>query len=88
MKIELFVTPDCPYCPTAAAVAEEVLKTYPYVEFEILNAKQHKELVGVYHLTSVPAFVVDGVLWRVGIPDAQDMVHLIEKGFDYTPMDE
>ncbi len=87
MKIELFVTADCPYCPTAAAVAEEVLKTYPYVDFEILNASHHKELVDVYHLKSVPAFVVDGILWRVGVPDAHDMVHLIENGFEFTPVE-
>jgi len=60
MKIELFYTDTCPDCPPARAVVKKVLRNYPQVVLEEINAKEQKERAKLYGLTHVPTIIMDG----------------------------
>ncbi|UCG70176.1 MAG: thioredoxin family protein [Thermoplasmata archaeon] len=69
MKIELFYNPTCPICPRAKKLVKKVLKKYPQVEYDELNAYENQDRVMALGFETVPAIVIDGKLWHVGMPD-------------------
>ncbi|UCE74520.1 MAG: thioredoxin family protein [Methanomassiliicoccales archaeon] len=69
MKIELFYNPGCPICPKAKKLVKKLLRKYPQVEYVELNAFEHQDRVIQLGFQAVPAIVIDGALWHVGIPD-------------------
>ncbi len=79
MKIELFYTPMCPVCPGAKKLVKKVLKRYPQVEYEEVNAFENQDRVMELGFQSVPAIVIDGKLWQTGMPDKKAMKKEIER---------
>ena len=69
MKIELFYNPTCPVCPQAKKLVKKISRKYPQVEYVEINAFEHQDQVMKLGFQSVPAIVIDGKLWHVGMPD-------------------
>jgi len=82
VKIEVFYSPTCPYCPAAIRVVrkiEEELKNQ--VEIEEINTftvkGQLKALKnGVY---AVPTIILNGKEKIVGVPSEQELLNIIKK---------
>ncbi|UCF09119.1 MAG: thioredoxin family protein [Thermoplasmata archaeon] len=70
MKIELFYNPTCHVCPIAKKMVAKVVKKYPQVTYEELNAFEHQERVLSLGFQMVPAIVIDDEVWHAGgLPD-------------------
>ncbi len=83
MKIELFYNPTCHVCPVAKKLVKKVLRKYPQVEYEELNAFEHQGKVLALRFQAVPAIVIDGDLWHAGgMPDKKAFKKEIENRLD------
>ncbi len=69
MKIELFYNPTCNVCPLAKKLVKKVLKKYPNVEYEEINAFENQDRVLELGFKIVPTIVIDGKVWHSGMPD-------------------
>jgi small redox-active disulfide protein 1 len=73
MKIELFYNPTCPKCSLAKKLVKKVLKKYPQVEYEEVNAFEHQDRVLELGFKTVPAIVINGNLWYTGVPNKKEL---------------
>lgn len=79
VKIEVFKSPSCPYCPMAVELVEEVKKEMPDdIEVEIIDIMQDREKAVEYNLMAVPAIAMDGVVKFVGAPTKEELVSVIK----------
>ncbi len=80
VKIEVFKSPSCPYCPMAVELVEEVKKEMPDdLEVEIIDIMQDREKAIEYNLMAVPAIALNGVVKFVGAPTKEDLVSVIKE---------
>jgi small redox-active disulfide protein 1 len=80
VKIEVFYTPTCPYCPMAKKVVKEVAPQFgSKVEVEEVNAWENQERTAQYGIMSVPAIVINGKVKFVGVPQKDDLIKAIKE---------
>jgi len=80
VKIEVFKSPSCPYCPMAVELVEEVKKEMPDdLEVEIIDIMQDREKPLNNNLMAVPAIALNGVVKFVGAPTKEDLVSVIKE---------
>jgi small redox-active disulfide protein 1 len=79
MKIELFYNPTCPRCSLAKKLTKKVLKKYPQVEYEEVNAFERQDRVLELGFRTVPAIVIDGKLWFTGVPTKKELKSEIKR---------
>jgi glutaredoxin-like protein len=82
VHIEVIVTPQCPYCPYAALLANMFAyeaKRNGNTKFvsEIVEAYENPDIADKYNVMSVPAIAINGVLAFVGVPYEEDFVERI-----------
>ncbi|HTX61896.1 MAG TPA: MJ0307 family thioredoxin [Methanobacterium sp.] len=79
VKIEVFTSPSCPYCPMAVELVDEVKKEMPDdIEVEKIDIMQDREKAIEYNLMAVPAIAIDGVVKFVGAPTKEELVSVIK----------
>lgn len=79
VKIEVFFTPTCPYCPVAKSVVREVASEFKdKVSVEEVNAWDNQELAAKYGIISVPAIVINGKRMFIGIPKKDELAKMIK----------
>lgn len=79
VKIEVFTSPSCPYCPMAVELVEEVKKEMPDdIEVEKIDIMQEREKAVEYNLMAVPAIAIEGVVKFVGAPTKEELVSVIK----------
>jgi len=59
LKVEVFVAPGCPYCPTSALVAAKLAIAGPNVKGYVYNAQEFPELSAKYNVSGVPKTVIN-----------------------------
>ena len=80
VKVEVFTSPSCPYCPMAIEVVNEVVKDMPgTLEVEKINIMVDREKAIEYNLMAVPAIALNGVVHFVGAPAKEELVKAIEE---------
>ncbi|WP_304123297.1 MJ0307 family thioredoxin [Methanosphaera cuniculi] len=80
VKLEVFTSQTCPYCPMAVEVAEEAKKELgDKVDFEHYDVAEHMDLVQKYQIMSVPTIIIDGEVAFVGAPSAQELISKLEQ---------
>ncbi|URA11097.1 thioredoxin [Thermospira aquatica] len=68
VKIQVFVTPSCPYCPQAALLAAQVMLANPQrITVEVVEAQENPELSMQYRVSSVPQQVINGAMDSITI---------------------
>jgi small redox-active disulfide protein 1 len=72
MKIEVFTSPSCPYCPMAVGVARKIAKEKK-AKLEEIDIMVDKTKAVEYGLMAVPAIAVDGVIKFVGAPTEEEL---------------
>lgn len=79
VRIELFYTPHCPYCPSAKRVLGEVASQFGVeVEVEEVNAQMERERAKSYGIKAVPTIVVNGQFKFVGVPKREALLQAIK----------
>ncbi|MHA1551341.1 MAG: protein disulfide oxidoreductase [Candidatus Heimdallarchaeaceae archaeon] len=59
MKIQVFVTPTCPYCPAAVRMAHKLAMANPNITGEMIEATEFPELAQKFYVMGVPKTVID-----------------------------
>lgn len=78
VKIEVFTSPSCPYCPMAIEVVDAVKKEmHDDIEVEKIDIMQDREKAIEYGLMAVPAVAINGVVKFVGAPEKEDLKNAI-----------
>lgn len=78
VKIEVFTSPSCPYCPMAIEVVDAVKKEMQDdIEVEKIDIMQDREKAIEYGLMAVPAVAINGVVKFVGAPEKEDLKNAI-----------
>lgn len=82
VKVEVIITPSCPYCPYAALMAnmvafESYLQGKKLVIADTVEAYENPDIADKYHVMSVPAIAINEVVAFVGLPYEQDFVDKI-----------
>lgn len=80
VKLEVFTSHSCPYCPVAVEVAEQVVKDFgDDVEYEHLNVDENMDKVREYQIMSVPTVVIDGKTAFIGAPEPEELTKKLKK---------
>ena len=70
VRIQVFVTPSCPYCPSAVRMAHKFALENEYITGEMVEAQEFPELAQKYHVYAVPKIVVnDEVEFEGALPE-------------------
>jgi len=59
LKLQVFVTPTCPYCPRAVAMAQKLAMKSSYIQGEMVEANEFPELSMRYNVSSVPHIIIN-----------------------------
>ena len=62
VRIRVFVTPSCPYCPTAALIAYGFAVVNPNIRSETIEALEFNELANKYRVRAVPKIVANDIV--------------------------
>jgi small redox-active disulfide protein 1 len=80
VKLEVFTSQSCPYCPMAVSVAEEMVKEFgDQLDYQHLDVNENMEKVREYQIMSVPTVVLNGRPLPPGAPDAEQLSKQIKK---------
>lgn len=80
VKIEVFTSPSCPYCPMAVELVDEVKREMPDdVIVEKIDIMQDREKAIEYNLMAVPAIALDGIIKFLGAPSKEELVSAIKE---------
>lgn len=66
VHIQVFVTPNCPYCPRAARIAHQFAMTNPHILAEVVEANEFQALSERYRIQTVPKTVINDRIEFVG----------------------
>lgn len=59
MKIQVFVTPTCPYCPAAVRMAHKLAMANPHIYGEMVEATEFPQLSQKFYVMGVPKTVIN-----------------------------
>jgi small redox-active disulfide protein 1 len=80
VKIEVFTSPSCPYCPMAVQLVDDVKKDMTDdVEIEKIDIMVDQEKAREYGLMAVPAIALNGVVRFVGAPGKEELVEAVKE---------
>lgn len=79
VKIEVFTSPTCPYCPMAIEVVNEAKKELgDAIEVEKIDIMVDREKAIEYGLMAVPAIAINGILTFVGAPSKEELMEALK----------
>lgn len=85
VKLQVFVTTSCPYCPQSASLAFKLAMANPkFISAEIVEAQENLELASQYDVKSVPMQIINGEKesMTVGVqPPAQFILQVLKYGY-------
>ncbi len=76
VRVKVFVTPTCPYCPGMARTAFQMTLANPRVKAEVIEVNEFPELARRYDVKAVPLTVIED---RIAIPGAVPEKALVEQ---------
>jgi len=72
VHVQVFVTPNCPYCPPAARIAHQMAMENSLVLAEVIEANEFPELSERYAVRTVPKTIINDRVAFVGsLPEAK-----------------
>ena len=78
--IEVFVTPNCPYCPQAVLLANKISVQIPgKVKSRCINAEEAREKALEFKITSVPTIIINGDYENqiIGLKSEEEIVNKV-----------
>ena len=79
VHLQVFVTPTCPHCPSAARTAHKLAMASPRVTADVIVANDFPELAERYDVTAVPKVVIDDERGFVGaLPEDEFVAAVFE----------
>jgi thiol-disulfide isomerase/thioredoxin len=79
VHLQVFVTPNCPYCPPAARIAHQLAMENPLILAEVIEANEFHDLSERYAVQTVPKTVINDQVEFVGaLPEAKVLEAVME----------
>ena len=79
VHLQVFVTPTCPHCPSAARTAHRLAMASPRVTADVIVANDFPEMAERYDVTAVPKVVIDDERGFVGaLPEDEFVAAVFE----------
>ncbi len=79
VKIQVFVTPSCPYCPRAVRIAHQFAMANDRFTGDMVESLEFEELAEEYGVMSVPHIVINGEYTFIGaVPETQFLNYVLE----------
>jgi len=66
VNIKVFVTPTCPYCPSAVVLAHKFALSSPNISAEMVEASEFPEVAAKYEVAGVPKLLINEKIVLVG----------------------
>ncbi|TFG08323.1 glutaredoxin [Candidatus Thorarchaeota archaeon] len=79
IHIQVFTTPQCPYCPKMVRMANQAAILNPLIESDMIESLEFKELAQQYEVFGVPKTVLNETIFIEGMPEPE---MFIDKLFD------
>ena len=86
--MQVFVTPTCPHCPSAAVLASRMARYSSRVRSEVIEANEFPELSSKFRVQGVPRTVVNGIFFAEGSLPESMMTDALNKGLVDDPSEE
>ncbi|MGB9589980.1 MAG: protein disulfide oxidoreductase [candidate division WOR-3 bacterium] len=79
VRIKVFVTPSCPYCPRAVVIAHRFAYENENIVGEMIEAQEFPEIAQLYNVYAVPKVVInEKVEFEGALPEKQFLEYLME----------
>ncbi len=79
VKILVFVTPTCPYCPRAVSMAHQFAMENKLIDASMIEAIEYRELSEKYNVMAVPKIVInDKVEFEGAVPEGVFLNHFLK----------
>jgi len=79
LHLQVFVTPSCPYCPRAVALAHRLAYASPYISADAVEVTEFPELGERYHVMGVPRTMIDDLVSVEGAaPEGMLLAKLVD----------
>ena len=79
VHLQVFVTPTCPYCPSAVVLAHRMALESPYITADMVEAMEFPELSERYNVSGVPHTIInDGAGELIGANPEEALIAEIE----------
>ncbi len=88
LHMQVFVTPTCPHCPSAAVLASRMSRYSSRVRSEVIEANEFPELSGKFKVQGVPRTIVNGIFYAEGSLSETMMTDALRKGLEDAPSEE
>lgn len=80
VKLEVFTSQTCPYCPMAETAAEEAVKELgDVIDYEVLDVNKNMHKVQEYAIMSVPTVIIDGEVAFIGAPSKEELIEKLKE---------
>jgi glutaredoxin-like protein len=78
VKLQVFVTPTCPYCPQAVILAHQMAMESQFVTGEMVEAMEFAELSSQFNVSGVPHTIINSGSGEVvgAVPESRLMVEI------------
>ncbi len=77
LKIQVFVTPSCPYCPSAVLLANQAAMENSNISAFGVEVSEYPEMASLYKIASVPKTVINDALEFVGAVSEDQFVEYL-----------
>lgn len=78
IHLQVFVTPTCPYCPTAVVLAHQMAYHSPRVKSDMIEATEFPQLSQKYHVMGVPRTVINETQYIEGAASEEIIISKIK----------
>lgn len=86
VRIQVFVTPTCQFCPLMARLAHAFALESPHVTAEVIEIQEFPALAQTYTVRSVPLTVINEYIRFTGaVPEAQLLERVLQAGVRPAP---
>ncbi len=81
IRIQVFVTPTCPYCTSVVRLAHQFALESPWIRAEMVEATEFPHLAQKYRVFGVPKAVLNETLFIEGaVPEQVFLDHVLKAG--------
>lgn len=80
VRIQVFISPTCPYCPAAVIAAHRLAMEHQRIVADMVDAALYPHLIQRYGVSGVPHTVVNETQHLVGAQPVEKLLDAIEKG--------
>ena len=78
-RIQVFVTPSCPYCPATVSLAHRIARSNTFITAEMIETTEFPFLVQKYNIQGVPHILINGThSFEGNLPEAMFIEQVLQ----------